>query len=86
MSPTGARFTPALVDLIRDWMNLNIPSWAPMRIEAFFEYLGVLLGQNAGAMQWTKPANKFQHRLFQIGEAHESMTQNILEYNVRIQT
>ena len=86
ITPTGSRFTPALIDLIRDWLNLHLPDWASMRIEAYIEYLGMLLGQSAESQQWAKPTNKFQHRLIQRGHAHESMTQNILEHNARIQT
>ena len=56
-----------------------------MRVESHIEYLGMLLGQNAAATQWTKPSNKVQHRLVRLGLSHDSITQNIIERNTRIQ-
>jgi hypothetical protein len=64
--PLGCAFSDRLVACIREWLHINVPSWAGVKIAPHGKYLGFYLGPSGGPETWVAPVQKFRDRVDMI--------------------
>ena len=81
--PTSVQLTDVIAHEIREWLLINIPSWADFNIKSCGKYLGFWLGPCAGAIQWLDPIQKWSSRVKAIAGTHSAASVSSLLYNSR---
>ena len=66
---TSIRASPENVDVIRQWLSVNIPEWKDMHISNSGLYLGMQVGPQAGAVQWKAALDKYKTRVDLISKS-----------------
>jgi hypothetical protein len=69
---------------IKGWLSVNIPEWVDFQITRSAEYLGMMMGPNAGSKQWDKVIDKFDDRVKLVAAAGGSNDFSIKTYNKQI--
>ena len=73
--------TESVVDRIRAWLRVHVPSLADIQIANHGKYLGIFLGPSAFSVQWQGPIVKFKNRAHSINTSGVSARVACKEYN-----
>jgi len=80
---TVCQCTPQILENIRGWLEIHIPEWRGMKIQACAKYLGFFLGPAAGSVQWNGPMAKFRKRTEEIKRNGGPLSLAVRQFNVR---
>ena len=79
--PLGATCNASLIKAIRDWLELHLPSWAQIIIQAKAKYLGFLLGPEAGLFSWKNAFCKHKQRVNSIASSSRGASISLQSYD-----
>ncbi len=59
-----------------------IPEWSEFDIQRTAKYLGIFLGHDAAAKNWTAPFNKYHSRVLLVKSNHTNLLYSIVHHNI----
>ena len=73
-----------LIQIIRNWLAINVPQFPNIVIAESGESLGWYLGRHSPTLSFTAPVKKFVHRIHEICLGKAPAAVAVIRYNQRL--